>query len=448
MKTRLIIFLLIFVLPVTACAQPTAQPPTAVPIAAPTEASVTITWLIRNGTPELNWNIKVIKDYVQLHPNIKLNPVMVEGGPPYLQRFKDLARSGTPVDVWSTAWGGSFNDYIQMDAVADLTPLIERDKVDLSDFLPETLQPYTVSNKIMGLPFASYGSFIYYNKDVFDRAGVAYPTTNWDDATWTWDTYQQKCKVLTLTTADASKDIYGCLSYSLGGHIYQWLWGKDLFPESAYQTGFADTAFLDDPLAIQARQAQRDLIWKYKVAPDSINSLYVYTSGRWGMGLPIPGWWEPFNDGMPKNWALAALPYGWSSRRGLIWTDSWMLSSKSSHPEESWQFLKYLSSPEVQREYMTMVRATPARASLLEEWYKSFPNMTPEQVRQVYLGALKYGREAPDHMIIGWDDQLMPILQKADDAIWKNDQPVAEILHGANQELIKALKQIQSQQNQ
>lgn len=448
MRTRMFISTVIFTLVLAACAQPAAQPTTAAPTAVPTETQVTITWLIRNVPGEITWETKVITDYGILHPNIKFNPIFVDRNIPYLQKFKDLARAGTPPDVWSPVWGGSFYDYKQMGAVADLTPLIQQDKLDLSDFPPKALKTFTVDGKIMGLPFASTGTFLFYNKDVFDKAGVAYPNTNWDDTTWNWDTYVQKCKALTLTTGDPSKDIYGCLADTIYGYIDPWVWGKDLFPDSAYQSGFSDTAFLDDPLAIQAGQAQRDLIWKQKVAPVLAQNTEVFSSGRFGMGL-APGWYGWFDKVfLPQNWGMAALPYGAPGRNGLVWTDAWALSSKSAHPDEVWKFITYLVSPQVQRDYMNMTGAPPARASLLEEWYKTFPNMAPEQVRQVYLGSLKYGREAPVNMIIGWEDQLYPILQAADNAILENNKPVDEILHNANQELIKTLNQIQGQKNQ
>jgi multiple sugar transport system substrate-binding protein len=438
MKTRMLIFMVVFVLLVTACGQPTALGPTALS----TAANVTITWLVRPEAAESPWNIKVITEYRKLHPEIKINAISIESGPRYLQMFEEMTKAGTPPDVWSTAWGGAFNDYARMGVMADLTPLIQQDRLDLSDFLPETLKVYTVNGKIMGLPFAGYGNYIYYNKDVFDQAGVATPPTNWDDTSWTWDTFVQKCQALT----QPSKNIFGCLTPTVEVHTYQWLWGKDLFPGSAYQTGFSDTAYLDDPLAIQARQAERDLIWKYKVAPDSAQIDSVYGSYRYGMAMPVPGFWEWIGkDSLPKNWGMAALPNGTPGRRGLVWIDAWMLSNKSAHPNEAWEFFKYLASPEVQRDYMATVGATPARASLLEEWYKTFPTMTPEQVRQVHLGSLKYGSVAPENMIIGWDEQLYPIILKADQAIWKNEQPVADILHAANQELINKLKQIQGQ---
>ena len=81
--------------------------------------------------------------------------------------------------------------------VADLTPYIERDSFDLTDFEESVLDIYEVDGKVMGLPILTTGSFVFYNKDWFDAAGVEYPPTNWDDPTWTWDAFVEKCAALT-----------------------------------------------------------------------------------------------------------------------------------------------------------------------------------------------------------------------------------------------------------
>jgi multiple sugar transport system substrate-binding protein len=125
----------------------------------------------------------------------------------------------------------------------------------------------------------------------------------------------------------------------------------------------------------------------------------------------------------------------------VVFTDPWMLSSKTSHPNEAWTFLKYLASPEVQKGWMDLTGAPPVRKSLAESWYKSFPSMTPEEVKEVHLGALKHGRESPNHLLVKFD-QLNQIVQSAVDPIVNNEKKAADTLPEANKKLEEALKQI------
>ena len=59
------------------------------------------------------------------------------------------------------------------------------------------MDTYTREGKLYGIPFASGASYLFYNKNAFDEAGLPYPTTNWDDPTWTWEAWVDIAKQLT-----------------------------------------------------------------------------------------------------------------------------------------------------------------------------------------------------------------------------------------------------------
>jgi multiple sugar transport system substrate-binding protein len=362
-----------------------------------------------------------------------------------------MIAAGTPPDVWSH-WGPSgFQDYVKRGLVADLTPLIEKDKFDLSDFEKAVLDIYTVDGKIMGLPILTTGSYIFYNKDLFDAAGVKYPTTNWDDTSWTYDAFLEKCKALTKDIDDPAKAVFGCNLAPWPNDQYVWMFGQDLYPDDAYKTGFADKAFLNSDAAIKAFQARQDLVWKLHYMPDpaqvdAMGGGDIFVAGKVAMHM-TGGWgfWN-FGTGGVKlhekfKWGAAAIPYGGPNRRDVVFTDPWMMSSKTAHPQEAWEFMKYLASPEVQTQWTDLTGAPPVRISLEEPWYKSFPTMTPDEVKEVFLGSLKYGRESPNHLLVKFD-QLNQVVQSALDPIVNNEKQAADTLPDANTKLEDALKQI------
>jgi multiple sugar transport system substrate-binding protein len=329
--------------------------------------------------------------------------------------------------------------------------LIEKDKYDLTDFVPEVLKIYQVDGKYMGLPILTGGSFIFYNKDAFDKAGVAYPPTNWDDTSWTYDKFLEDCKALTKvsTPIDPKNDIFGCNLGFWPNDQFAWMFGKDFYPDSAYQTGFADVSYLDDPLVIQAMQARQDIVWKLKYQPDpaatdAMGGGDTFKNQKVVMNLTgVWGWWN-YGDVKNFKWAVAALPYGGPNRKDVVFTDPWMLSSKTAHPQEAWTLLKYLVSPDVQTSWTKLTGAPPVRTSLLDGWYKQFPSMTPEQVKEVFQGSLKYGRESPNHLLVRFD-QLDQVVGAAMDPITNNKQAAADVLPAANKKLTETLKQIQTE---
>ncbi len=414
------------------------------------EEKVEVIWFVRTNPEEQEWEQQVvIPDFEAKHPNIKINLVIVTWDD-FDTKMQTMIAAGTPPDIWSH-WGPSgFADYVKRDLVADLTPYIEKDNFDLSDFIPEVLDIYKVDGKVMGLPMLTTGSFIFYNKDLFDAAGVEYPPTDWDDTSWTYDAFVEKCGQLTNKSENTEELVFGCNLGFWPNDAFAWLFGQDLYPDGAYETGFAEEAFLDSEAAIKGFEARQDLVWELNYMPDPAQTEAfgggdIFESGKVAMHLTGGwGWWQWKDLDEKFNWGAAALPYGAEGRRDVVFTDPWMLSSKTAHPEEAWELLKYLASAEVQKGWMELTGAPPARQSLAEAWYKQFPTMTPEEVKELHLGALKHGRESPNHLLVRFD-QLNQVVTAAVDPITNNDAEPADVLPEADAKLEEALKQIQAE---
>lgn len=438
-----------------ACAPATAPAPAPKaeekPAAAPAEEKVTVTWYVRSQPNEQPWeqNI-VIPEFEKLHPNIKINLVIVNWDE-FDTKMNAMFAAGEGPDIWSH-WGPSgFADYRIRGLIQDLTPFIERDNFDLSDFIPEVLDLYKVEGKIYGLPLLTGASYIFYNKKLFDEAGVPYPPADWDDETWTWDKFVETAQKLTKDVDDPTKAIWGLHFGIWPNDAWAWMFGKDLYPPEAYQTGFSDTAYLDSPEAIQAFQARADLTWKYKVAPSPAAEQALaaggdpFLTGRVAMKpIGVWGWWVFKGAEEQFPFGCAALPKGAPNAKAVIFTDPWVLSATSKHPNEAWEFLKYLVSAEAQRAYMEAVGAPPVRKSLLPEFFKLYPSMTPEEAETCFLGGVRHGAESPNHLLVRFD-QINNVVSAALDPVFLGEKTAAEVLPQAQQDLVKTLQQIKAE---
>lgn len=412
-------------------------------------AKVEITWYVRSQPAENTWERSiVIPQFEAQNPNIKINLVVVASSD-FETKLQAMYAAKTPPDVFSH-WGQSgWGDYYRRGMVADLTPFIEKDHFDLSDFIPEVLDVFKVDGKIIGLPMFRTGSFVFYNKDLFDAAGVSYPTTNWDDTTWTWSAFIDKCKQLTRKTNDPATTIYGCYLSLWPLDSYPLLFGDTIFPDEVYKTGFTSHSNLSSDASIQAFQAWQDLVWKFGYMPDpavadSLGGGDIFQSGKVAMVLNGGwGWWN--YKGVEKNfhWGVAALPYGTSNRKAIAFADPWLMSSTSLHPNEAWEFIKFLSSKDIQEGWMDTGGVPPARISLLDKWYHSFRTMSPEEVKQVHLGAIKYGVACPCDFMVRYD-QIDAFLATTLDPIINNQSQAKDVLPDANSKLDKLLEQIQN----
>jgi multiple sugar transport system substrate-binding protein len=84
------------------------------------------------------------------------------------------------------------------DSWADVGPLLEADNFDTSDFYGPAVELNSYPDKFTGLPLGLFPSFILYNQDAFDAAGVEYPPSDFEDTSWTWDALREKAMLVTL----------------------------------------------------------------------------------------------------------------------------------------------------------------------------------------------------------------------------------------------------------
>ena len=101
----------------------------------------------------------------------------------------------TRIEVFASVFNADLVDYLNRDFVAGLTPLIERDAWNQPDYVDVALE--TFGGKQSGIPRGGIPSPVFYNKDLFDEAGLPYLPTDWADVSWAWDTILVSAQALT-----------------------------------------------------------------------------------------------------------------------------------------------------------------------------------------------------------------------------------------------------------
>ena len=451
--------LMTLILIISACAPAQTAAPATEPPAAPTEAPApTAAPVVEEAPTEpveltiytssgVEWLTFVAEEFMKQNPTITVT-VMNVAWDEFDTKMIAMNTAGTPPDLWTT-WGPSgFKDYYARGLVADLTPYIEKDKYDMSDFYPQVVDYFTIDGKIYGMPHTLGASYVFYNKDMFDAVGEAYPPTDWNDKTWTWDRMMNICsKIAYQDTADPTNSTW-CLSRGLYPiNSYAWLWGKDIFPQSLYETGYATEANLSDPEVLDIFQKYQDVTYKYHY--DQTGPEWMATGGDpFVMGktaMQMWGVWGFDNTFTVEDfkWGIAAVPFGdpEADRKVAIWANPWMMSSQSKHPEEAWKLLAFLSSPEMQRDFLKRGSTPLARKSLMPEFYALIPDMTEAEIDEVLNGALEHGQIAPSSIVVGWGE-INNVLTTAFDSIENGTDTAANTLPGFEDELIAKLKEI------
>ncbi len=207
---------------------------------------------------------------------------------------------------------------------------------------------YAVANNILTL---------FYNKDMFDTAGVPYPSNNVDEA-YTWDEFVEVAKKLTLdsdgrTPNDEGFDKNSIVQY--GAMVENLTWQLEVWCLSN-GSGFYDdegNVTINDPAAIEAIQKIADLYLVHNVAPLSTGltddgvarslvagTCAMTTNGTWNIGTSLG---EAKDEGL--NYGIGVLPY--MKEKVTINTGGPnVVFSQTEHPEEAMEFIKWYSQEE------------------------------------------------------------------------------------------------------
>jgi len=210
---------------------------------ADTNLSATISYAFwdSNQKPAMD---ALIKDFNKTYPKIKVTEQIT----PYQNFFTKLQTQGSSKTLPDVFWmnGPNFQLYASNDMLEPIGS-----GIDPSNYPASLNELYSYDGKQYGAPkdFDTIG--VYYNKAIFDKAGVAYPTAN-----WTWDEFHQKAKAI----SDKLKGdgIYGVASGLSGGQevYYNTILqaGGSIISKDGKKSGYSD------PKSIKGLQFVRDLI--------------------------------------------------------------------------------------------------------------------------------------------------------------------------------------------
>ena len=159
--------------------------------------------------------------------------------------------------------GPLFPDYQTRDVLLDLKPYIDQRRLRPDGQLADqAVADFTTPDGQFGLPRDLNVVALYYNKKMFDAAGVAYP-----DDTWDWAKLVEVGKQLTLKDADGKVSQWGFYTETTDMENYWsslvWQNGGDIISADH------KTNLVGSDQAVGGIQFLQDLIWKDKIMPDA-----------------------------------------------------------------------------------------------------------------------------------------------------------------------------------
>ncbi|HMK39411.1 MAG TPA: sugar ABC transporter substrate-binding protein [Bacteroidota bacterium] len=308
------------------------------------------------------WEEEIIRPFEESHPGIH---VVLQTSPYalYVSRSLTSIASGTRLAdlMFAEDWFGQ--ELIRTGYTRDIMPYVRRD-ISLNDFYSEALTEWRGSpprgegredhEGLYGFPACLGLTVLFYNKDIFDRAGIPYP-----DTTWTYDDLVRTGRKLTVDTdGDGIPDQWG-LSFDvhytgLETVIYS-QGGRMLTPDGRH-------AVLEEPATLKSLEFIRDIFLKDRIASNTtsfVNAWDLFAGQRAAMIL-IGSLGAASLEGSSIRWDMTFPPRGASGlRRSRRFSMAFMIPQNSPHPDEAWQLLLWIltKSPveHLNRQYLGMM---------------------------------------------------------------------------------------------
>ncbi|MBS6194092.1 MAG: sugar ABC transporter substrate-binding protein [Clostridiales bacterium] len=259
--------------------------------------------------------------------------------------------------------------YMSNGMLLDVTDKIaESELIDPANYPEDIWGLYTYEDKYYAVPKDIDTIALWYNKTMFDEAGMEYPT-----ADWTWDDMFEAAKKLTKDDGsqygiaiknDNNQAGYYNMVYDNGGYIIN---------DDKTKSGW------DDPKTIEAMEDLEECIKAGSMPSLEIMSEngedVLFQSGK--VAMVLQGSWmvAAFRDNeyTAENCDLVELPKSATTgRRASIYNGlGWAASANGEHTEEAWKLLEYLGSEKAQIKQAELGVTMSAYTGTSDAWAKS-----------------------------------------------------------------------------
>ena len=374
---------------------------------------------------------EAVKSFNATHPTIHVT-AQHTAYEAYGEKISAMLASGNPPDIAYLDYAQAF-PFADAGKLLDLAPYFAKQPADKS-LLESAYYHFDHGKKVLGTGLATGIILLYYNKDLFDKAGVPYPPSKAEQA-WTWDQFVQVAKKLTKdkngNDATSPKfDPDNIVTYGLS--LPQDWWGYLTFIYSN-KGGLVNEdgtePLINKPEAVEVLQKLRDAIFVDHIAPRPTQNKtlpsadILMQTGK--IAMTFNGMWRVIDfSQLHIKWGIGALPY-FKEPLTIILSVPKVIFSATKYPDQTFEFYQYISDPKrvalfkeglwapLEKSYFT----DPA---LMKEWLDGKPGVYPPESRDVIVDySLHHAAPPPPQYWLRNIDRIMnEAITPAMDQLW------------------------------
>ena len=276
------------------------------------------------------------------NPNIKVEIIDIPSAD-YTTKLSVMLNGGSDVDAFYIKDGDTAKSLVEKGQLADMSSYIAADGVNLADY-NGLAENFSFDGKQYALPARTDFYVMYYNKDLFDAANVAYPTND-----WTWTDFEETAKK--LTSGEGANKIYGAAFHTWQACIQNWGVQDGKHTIMDYDTGYD---FFKPYYEMALRMQDEGTVQDYgTLKTGNIHYSGPFAQGTVGM-MPMGTWFmsvmiQKVKDGESNvNWGIATLPHAEGVEAGYTVGSMTPLAinAASAKQDAAWELVKFITGEE------------------------------------------------------------------------------------------------------
>lgn len=385
---------------------------------------VTITYFTFSAAPDHLEDLdEMIAIFEGENPSITVN-VETAAWDDYFTLLQTNIAGGVAPDVFELNYE-NFVSFASKGSLLDQTAVADADDTyDADVFYERALDAFNYNGMQEGLPETFSTVVLFYNKDLFDAAGVGYP-----EADWTWDDAVAAAEQLT----DADAGVWGLFSPVQFWEFYK----KAAQNECEFFNKDMTEVLLDSPACVEAVETMvsfaNEGIMPSAEQMGGVSDGDMFANGQ--LGMLVSGIWMfgAFAD-TTFEWDIQVEP-GMVKQATHFFANGLSISADTEHPEEAWAWAKFFSSsPDMANMRVTTGWELPTLTD--DSLFDDYLAISPPENRQAVFDSLNYSIVPP---VIERQNELQDTVNLYLEKVVLGEMSAQEALDAASAEIAELL---------
>lgn len=254
----------------------------------------------------------------------------------YSSKLNQMVSTGDDsIDIY-VIWENDIGNFAQVGGIIPMDDYLAKSTIKTGEFIDAVAKLSEGLGGTYGLPWCAATEILYYNQDMFDAAGISYPTNDWSYAD-----FQAAAEKLTQKASDDTTEVYGCAL----PNTQTWWAGIGGAGDQVYDPSNAQMVIGDGAVSFITDCA--DMVNKGIMPTPSSDTADLFAAGKAAMSWQGSWCIGSYGSTLGFNWDIATIPTN-KVKYNTLHTGFYSINAKSKNQDNAFKVIEYLMGEEGQ----------------------------------------------------------------------------------------------------